>query len=84
MKDNIFFDNLPYQATHCVVNIDNEFMYKNNKYKIDESLEQYKVYDIPTLNKAEMDSIVIIEQNGNTFYFDQKLNSLESGLVKRI
>lgn len=51
-------------ATVCIVNIENNFIYKENTYKICDSVERYKISNIPEENNAEMDVVLVVEDRG--------------------
>lgn len=68
----------PYDSEWCVVDTDNQFIYKGNKYKISEDVKQYKV---SRDNKSQMDKLLVCEQDDNLFHFDQNSNQIENDKV---
>lgn len=71
----------------CYVNTDNEFEFMNRTFTIDESVEQYKVYNKAGeaddyTNEAMMDKILVVVDNENKLrFYDQDLNEIDGSLV---
>jgi hypothetical protein len=71
-----------YVSTWCRVDIDNVFTFDNTKMIIDSSVGQYKVYNIPELNTAKMDKILVINTNGNYKFYDQNADIIKNKYIK--
>lgn len=71
------------------VNIHNEFQFKLDTYKIDESVEEYKVYNKAGevedyTNEANMETILIVEDaEGTIAFYNENYDLIESKFVKR-
>jgi len=71
----------------CYVNTDNEFEFMNRTFAIDESVEQYKVYNKAGeaddyTNEAMMDKILVVVDNDIKLrFYDQDLNEIDGSLV---
>ena len=64
------------------VDTDNNFVFKNYKYKINDSVQQYKVKDVPDYNNADMDTIIILEEEEDKVVFlDEKLVIIDQKLI---
>lgn len=84
-KKGLMNKNKPYIWKWCYVNTENEFMFNNQKYKIDNSLDQYQKKDIANKNlDYEMDSILCYKQGNNQYYFDQRIDQIRNDLVQQI
>lgn len=70
------------------VNTDNEFEFMGRTFVIDESVEQYKVYNkagevYDYTNEAMMDRILIVVDNENRLrFYDQDLNEIDGSLIQ--
>lgn len=79
----------PYTAKWCIVDTENIFLFNEQEYKIDKSVRQYNPrnkkpkYD-DYRNDYNMDKILVYEQNGNMFFFDQNIDRIENELIKEI
>jgi hypothetical protein len=57
-------------------------VFKNYKYKINDSVQQYKVKDVPDYNNADMDTIIILEEEEDKVVFlDEKLVVIDQKLI---
>lgn len=62
----------------CYVNTDNEFRFANHTYVIDNSVEEYKVYNkagttFDYTNEAYMEQVlVVIDNNNDIKFYNQK------------
>lgn len=72
------------QATQwCYVNTDNEFSFMDNTFKIDESVEEYKVVNKAGevedyTNEAYMEEILaVLDVNGYIKFYNQNYDSVE-------
>lgn len=74
----------PYRFQWCTVDVDNAFTYNNIGYIIDKSVEAYAVFNVPQTNDAAMDKILVLEQDGRLFFYDQKWNPLHPEQVQMI
>ena len=91
-KKGIIDRSKPYKWEWSYVWADNVFEFDGSKYRIDDSVEQYqgkltkmnrkKVPDMEV--RYEMDKILIFEQDGQRYYFDQKINRLDNNLIHAI
>lgn len=77
--DRIIDPERPYNSKWCIVDTENAFKFGDEVLKIDESVEQYKVGKD---NRAEMDWIFVIEQDGKRLYYDQLVNQIENKKIK--
>jgi hypothetical protein len=81
-KEGLIDSEKPYLAKWCLVDINNEFIFKDKKYKISDKVEAYK-YDENIVNNAtekcnyySMDKILLIEQFNQLYYFDNNINMI--------
>ena len=71
------------------VNIHNEFQFMQDTYKIDTSVEEYKVYNKAGeveeyTNEAYMETILIVEDaEGTITFYNENYDLIESKFVKR-
>lgn len=73
----------------CNVDINNEFTFMENKYRIDSKVEEYKVYkkagEIKDYtNEAYMVDILAIDQDGVLYFYDQECKEIDSKLIHKI
>lgn len=80
VKKHISEDIIAYEWIY--VNVDNEFEFLNNTFKIDDSVHEYKVYNkysesVDYLNNSSMDEILVtIDKNSNLKFYNQNLNEI--------
>lgn len=72
--------NKPYKVKWCSVNTDNEFMFDNNKYKISDKVEQYGLKNDIYI----MDKVLVYEQYGNKYFFDQEIERIDNKFIKKL
>lgn len=73
--------NRPYISKWCVVDTRNIFEFQNKKYMISKNIKQYQVGKD---NKCEMDMILVFEQDGNMYFFDQDINEINEKYIYKI
>lgn len=72
----------------CYVNADNEFEFMNSTFIIDDSVEEYKVYNKAGevedfTNEALMEKILVVLYEDNIVrYFNQDLDEIDSSKIK--
>lgn len=76
----------------CNVNTDNEFTFQGEKFEINESVKQYKVFNKPEVkkngqynnwtNEALMDRILCVSTDEGVRFFDQNIEEIDCKLVK--
>lgn len=91
-KKGIIDRSKPYKWEWSYVWADNVFEFDGSKYRIDDSVEQYqgkltkmnrkKVPDMEV--RYEMDKILVFEQDGKRYYFDQKIDRIDNDLIHAI
>jgi hypothetical protein len=81
-KGIIPFDK-PYKAKWATVDTDNIFEFLGVKYKIDDSVEQYKVKED---NQCEMDKILCyyIPHENKYYFFDMNIYAIPNELIKQV
>lgn len=68
----------PYNSKWCVVDVENVFEFSGSKYRISDSVQQYKINKD---NKSQMDRILVYEQDGKLFFFDQNIEQIEDNKI---
>jgi hypothetical protein len=82
----------PYQSEWCLIDTDNNFTYKNKIYTLNKCLEQYQgrvVILNPKARKSakitetiyDMDKIWVLEQDGNTYYYDMNIEKIDNNMI---
>jgi hypothetical protein len=69
------------RAKWCNVDTDNKFEFDEMRFKISETVEQYKVLDKGNLNIAQMDMILCVDDGDEMRYFDQLHVEINNELV---
>ena len=75
-----------YIASWCTVDTENNFIFNNNKYKINEEVSQYTIrkkkpkFD-DYKNDYQMDKILVYKQDGQMFFFDQNIDRIDNDLI---
>lgn len=78
-----------YIAGWCIVDTENIFEFKGNKYKISEDIPQYSIrikkprYD-DYKSDYQMDQILVYEQEGSIFFFDQNIEQIENEKIIKL
>lgn len=81
--------NNPYTAEWCIVDTENIFEFHGNKYKINKSVKQYNTrtkkprYD-DYKNDYKMDKILVYDQDGKMYFFDQNIDRINNDLIELI
>lgn len=74
-------------AEWCLVNTENEFNFMGDTYKIDESVEEYKVFkkagEVENYtNEAYMEQVLVVVDNGMAkHYYNQECSLIDSKLI---
>jgi hypothetical protein len=71
-------------AKVCNVNIENVFIYKGNKYKICDSVDRYRVNNIPEENNAQMDTVLVVEDKDMIWFLDEEMNKIKSKFIEKL
>lgn len=76
-------------SSWCLVNTENEFNFMGNTYKIDESVEEYKVYKKAGevedyTNEAYMEQVLVVDDGMVRHYYNQECNLIDSKLISMI
>lgn len=72
----------------CYVNVDNEFKFMGNTFVIDESVEEYKVYNKAGeiddfTNEAYMEEILVVLYEDDTLkFYNQNFDIIENSKIK--
>ncbi len=85
-KDGLIDKTKPYLAEWCVVNTDNEFIFKKEIYKISKEVKQYNIRNKKPKfddykNDYQMDKILVYEQNEKLFFFDQNIDRIKNDCI---
>jgi hypothetical protein len=81
---------LPYNSSWYYVYADNTFKYNDAVYKLDSSLSQYQGKEVKISRKGDtelrydMDNILVLEQNGQKFFFDMNIDRVSEEFVKLV
>lgn len=76
----------PYDSKWCIVDTENVFEFQDNKYEISKEVSQYNIrvkkpnYDDYKLD-YQMDKILVYEQDGNLFFFDQNIKQINDNMI---
>ncbi len=73
--DRLIDGERPYKAEWCLVDTENVFKFNGEKLMIDKSVKQYRV---GRDNSSEMEKILVLEQDGERYYFDEKINYIQN------
>lgn len=67
------------RVQRCVVNTENEFVFKGIKYKINKDLKQYRTSD----SGLDMDSIIVLEREHENIveFLDENDNMIEKKYI---
>lgn len=67
------------KVQRCIVDTENEFIFKGIKYKINKDLKQYKISD----SGLDMDSIIILEREHENIveFLDENDNVIEKKYI---
>lgn len=69
--------------THCYVDTENEFSFKGIQYAIDKALPAYQPKETRHGLLYDMDQVVVVcEANGTTRFYTQKLEPIDSNMVR--
>ena len=85
-RDGLIDKSRPYVAKWCIVNTESEFIFHGNKYKISTEVKQYNPrskkpkYD-DYKNDYQMDRILVYEQDGQMFFFDQNIDRIDNDSI---
>jgi len=71
-------------ATVCNVDIYNIFIYKGSKYKICNSVDRYRVNNIPEENNAQMDTILVVEDRDIIWFLDEDMNKINNKFIEKL
>lgn len=74
----------PYVFKSCYVDTNNEFIYKNKKYRISDEVKEYQKRNVRERDyKLEypLDHIVVIEQNDKLYFFNTLGNKINNNLI---
>lgn len=80
----------PYIAEWCIVDIDNKFIFKGVHYKIDDQVEQYKVWNTSKIennelndftNESLMDKILCIYSEDKYYFFDENIDRIKNNSI---
>lgn len=71
----------------CYVNTENEFNFINQKFVIDQSVEQYKVHNKSGTvedftNEAYMEQILVVVNTDGIAYYDQNYDLVENNKIQ--
>jgi hypothetical protein len=69
------------RAQWCMIDTDNQFTFDEMRFKLSETVEQYKVLDKGNLNIAQMDMILCVDDGDEMRYFDQLHVEISNDLV---
>ena len=78
-----------YIASWCTVDTENNFIFNNNKYKISNEVSQYTIrkkrprFD-DYKSDYQMDKILVYEQDGRLYFFDQNIIQIENKYIDTI
>lgn len=78
-----------YIANWCTVDTENNFIFNNNKYKINEEVSQYAIRSKKPKfddykNDYQMDKILVYEQDNNLYFFDQDIVQIKNEYINKI
>lgn len=68
-----------YESKWFLVNTSNEFIRKGITYTIDKSVKEYK----KVRDYYKMDKILVVEQDSNTYYFDQDIDPIPTSKIHK-
>lgn len=68
----------PYNSKWCVVDTENTFEFDNSIYKISDETQQYKINKD---GKSQMDQVLVYEQDGQVYFFDQNIRQIENNNI---
>lgn len=71
-------------AKWCLVNTENEFDFEDSRFKIDNSVEQYKVFEKGIENIAQMDMILCVDDGEEVKFYDQLHVEISSDFVRLV
>ena len=86
----IIVPNASYSSDWCYVWADNVFELNEKKYRIHDKVEQYAGVEVKINRKGgteiryDMDKILVYEQEGIKYYFDQQINRIDNKYIEAI
>ena len=77
----------PYIFEWCYVDTDNVFTFKGKKYRISDEVREYQKRDVRERDhrlEYPLDHIIVLEQDGNVYFFNSYGDRINNDLIKEV